>query len=538
MLKFETVGKTSLTDRDGTDYMPRSMKARGIIVLLMMTPNRTRSRLWLQSKLWSDRGSSQAAGSLRTALSDIRSSLGNFDHVLVTDRFGVSLCKKKIEFRLEGAGPFEAANFVEPFEDIDVKDPEFEQLIRDMRSGLEHRLISEHRSRHRPKTVILTDKDLCGHPASKLGVEQLFMKLENRLRGHDEIEIVHLGNDDIEVSLIRDKFRKSTQVLKVSLQGSVMGGKLFIGAEVSNLPERKSMWTRCVSLSAEDYRPDNTVKLDKLIFDLAEELQEIHCESISVSSNSTSALALGFEAKRLLFDLSKGKLSKADVALQMAYEMHPSGDFLAWRALLRIIGQHQHCGVAYLQDCSSVAELLQEAMLERSRSATVTAILSQATYIDGLDFGTPSTLATKAVEDDPTDPFGFAFLSNSLLANGQPEKAYTAAKRAVTLSEGALSQYYFEHFACMAATSLSRYEEAYSHANMAASLKSDFVTSHRWKTALSLGIGDKERFKASLSSLRALEPDFSIAMYAQEHYPTPTLRRLPIMDKISQTIVN
>ena len=85
------VGVLSLNDDAGRDCTPRSNKARGIVALLALTPDRKRSRRWIEAKLWSDRGPDQASGSLRQALMDLRTSLGPAAGALQADREFVSL---------------------------------------------------------------------------------------------------------------------------------------------------------------------------------------------------------------------------------------------------------------------------------------------------------------------------------------------------------------------------------------------------------------------------------------------------------------
>jgi adenylate cyclase len=111
-------------------------------VLLASAPALRRSRAWLQDKLWSDRGPEQGAASMRQALVDIRRAWGEARDCLLADagwigldpaRVAIEVDPRPEDLGLSGALP-------EFAEGLDVRDPEFEDWIRDQRRAYADRL--------------------------------------------------------------------------------------------------------------------------------------------------------------------------------------------------------------------------------------------------------------------------------------------------------------------------------------------------------------------------------------------------------------
>ncbi|TPK66288.1 MULTISPECIES: hypothetical protein [unclassified Mesorhizobium] len=137
MLRLRAVGQFRLLDAAGVDYSPHSQKARGVIALLALSPTLSRGRTWLQNKLWSDRGSDQAAASLRQALCDIRRSLDIHANALRSDRQSVSLDARLFRTCFEPPACSDPSfSSAELFEDLDIPDWQFADWIRRHRSAV------------------------------------------------------------------------------------------------------------------------------------------------------------------------------------------------------------------------------------------------------------------------------------------------------------------------------------------------------------------------------------------------------------------
>jgi hypothetical protein len=136
-LFLDLVGPFRLRDAEGRNLTPKGRKAQGLLALLATSPDLRRARAWLQDKLWSDRGSEQGASSLRQCLTEIRLALGTHVGCLQADRGWVALDPVRVHVNT-GRGRTEAED-VEFLEGLDIRDPEFENWVRDQRMSYSER---------------------------------------------------------------------------------------------------------------------------------------------------------------------------------------------------------------------------------------------------------------------------------------------------------------------------------------------------------------------------------------------------------------
>lgn len=150
MLVVNLIGRMTVRTIGGEQLTPRSRKAQALLAVLCLSRDGERSRKWLQNLLWSDRGEEQGAASLRSSLSEIRNSFGDFKDVFSTDRVSVRLDLKKLRVDVLEMSESEWAavrsdqsDFLEGF---DIRDPEFEDWLRTQRAKWERNSISSVRA--------------------------------------------------------------------------------------------------------------------------------------------------------------------------------------------------------------------------------------------------------------------------------------------------------------------------------------------------------------------------------------------------------
>ncbi len=125
--------------RDGVDMTPSGRKAMALLALLATAPAGRRSRKWLQNHLWSDKGESQGAASLRQTLYEIRSNLDTYREVLFSDKniVALDLTQTSVDIlQIFDVGQFPVAHHAEVpqfLEGLDVGDEVFEEWLRDQR---------------------------------------------------------------------------------------------------------------------------------------------------------------------------------------------------------------------------------------------------------------------------------------------------------------------------------------------------------------------------------------------------------------------
>ena len=75
-LVLRLMGSVTLLTSGTEDITPRGAKARALLVLLAMAPDRRMARMALQDKLYSDSAPEQGSAALRQLLRDLRIALG------------------------------------------------------------------------------------------------------------------------------------------------------------------------------------------------------------------------------------------------------------------------------------------------------------------------------------------------------------------------------------------------------------------------------------------------------------------------------
>ena len=154
MLTINVIGRFRVARSDGTEITPRSRKTCGLLALLALAPRKSRTRVWLQDKLWSDRGAEQAAGSLRQSLSEIRIAFGADRAALLSDRTVIGLDPNAVSVDIDDL-PYALAALAgtvgtpELLEGFDVRDQEFEDWLR-----LARRIFADKVAAHRAEPAV------------------------------------------------------------------------------------------------------------------------------------------------------------------------------------------------------------------------------------------------------------------------------------------------------------------------------------------------------------------------------------------------
>ena len=132
LLFLDLAGPLRLTDAHGTDVTPTLRKGQALLALVATSPGLRRSRTWLQDKLWSDRGPTQGAASLRQCLCRLRAAMGKHAACLKSGPNWIALDCARVHVRTQTHAA-DHDGHVEFLEGLDIGDPEFEDWLRDQR---------------------------------------------------------------------------------------------------------------------------------------------------------------------------------------------------------------------------------------------------------------------------------------------------------------------------------------------------------------------------------------------------------------------
>ncbi len=246
-----------------------------------------------------------------------------------------------------------------------------------------------------------------------------------------------------------------------------------------------------------------------------------------------SAALLASHGRNLLFRFDKVSLREGDRYLQLAYELEPRPQYLAWRAFLRNMANFQHRSCGFLDDRVELETLAQEAVRQASGSASALAI---GAHIEYLCAGSPRTslrLAERAVAIDPLNAVTYAILSNTELALDKREDSRRSALMALNLAGSGEQRAFIEFFGCMSAAALGDYQTAIDHAEASLFLRPSFVAPLRYLVALYTQMRMSNELARAVQRLRRVEPDFHPSWFLREDYPVTTMRRIRLIEAVA-----
>ncbi|MGV2073723.1 MULTISPECIES: hypothetical protein [Rhizobium/Agrobacterium group] len=528
MLSLNIFGRFLIVDSHGCDRSPRGSKARGIVALLAMSQGYSRNRTWLQDKLWSDRDSKRGSDSLRQTLVDIRRAFGPYQTILKADREKVALdpTRFSIKYRLMPASN-DWNNEQDAFADLDIRDPEFEDWIRNLRASLadKARISPPHalRSHTSPKPAIFFQFLSDNQPSSELTSSRLMTLTTTSLRDLDDFEIFprHAAIGGTLPPL-------PVKGLTVVVRTVTLGGDSHVAIALSHAGTGQLYWSRTTQISAshiELLHHESGILVQAILSTLRERKDQLGI--------SHSGAMLANHARALIFRFDRQSLRDADVNLRYAYDRDPRPQYLAWRAFLRNMAQFQHRSSAFLDDKITSTELVQEALREDAGSASILGIGAHLEYLGGGSSRGSLRLAERAVSLDPLNAVNLAILSNTELVLDKLRDSQGSALSALALTGGGEHRAFVEFFCCMSAAALGEYATAIGHAEAALILRPAFRAPLRYLIALYKQAGMIEQMDRAVSRLQQFEPDFLPARFLDSDYPVTTMRRIRLIDAIA-----
>ena len=530
MLTLHAVGRFRLLDNHGVDFSPRTQKARGLIALLALAPGLSRSRQWLQAKLWSDRGSEQGAASLRQALSEIRRRFGPHVASLQCDRYSVSLDPAVFGVCFDSPGSVTAAQSeAEWFEDLKINDPRFKDWVCALRLANANPLVGVHSPaiplvRGRGKLVTMTADD-GGSRAARGLIEDFFTLMSKAIRAQlDTVSLrVTFGTETESI----DEVEQVIAIRAVARSGG--DGSLSIA-----LADPR---TECV-FWVEDVQFASLVKETASRIHAAASRATVAVIDALIRENAPSdgydlALRLFNSGRLLTMTLDRDNLALADRQCSAAFDIAPRGGPLAWRALIRQISHFQHMTCDFLpRQEEGSASFVARALTAFPTDSMVQCVGAHTEYLFGGSTRQAFQLAKKSLEGNPLNAFSWAALANLQTATSDFRSGYESACQAVRLSAGTFAAFFFEFYACIAAAGLGAYPLAMRHAAASARQSPHFAPPLRYLVALNAATGEGDGLRSAVQRMRQIEPYFETGQLLDGAYPVNTLRRIALIGSV------
>ncbi|WP_424933242.1 hypothetical protein [Amaricoccus macauensis] len=531
-LALHLAGPLRLCRADGSDVTPKSQKAQALLALLATATGFSRPRIWVQDKLWSDSPQARGASNLRQCIHRLRKEVPIKGEWLLSDSHRLALDPQfvSVHFGLEDSARPISSEAPEFCEGLDVKDPEFEDWIRDRRFDFEDKW--EERCAQEAAEPLTAPAEIMQHrPTETLGHSVLLIappqSSDDELKGLESMICMDIAANVSHIGGVEIRYQ-SDGLVQTGLDDAVC------------LQVRTFRFGENVSLQSVLSDP----KSGAVYWSDVRHLSSLGSRSFSEDYSSavahvTSATAVQFadgpmtghstrKAYRAICDLLTFDSTKFDACEQVlaSFQDEPrSASLDAWRAYLRVTQVLERTASDRHATTEEAIALSRRALERDPRNPVVIAQAAHVALYLEKSSEKAWALAKSSVLCGPCSPIAYNHFSAAAAAIGESETSRIASGRALELSASQPNRSFWYILECFAKINSHDFEQARKYALLAHQMSPTFRPSLRYLIALSHVCGDEEGASAAITKLSALEPGFSIEQFNDSDYPTPTLRR-------------
>jgi DNA-binding SARP family transcriptional activator len=525
-LFVQLMGNLCLRDAGGADCTPGGQKARALVGLLALTPDRSRPRRWIEQKLWSDRSPEQASNSLRQVLMELRTALGPAASALRADRTNITLAPLETDLEKDPEGARHALEAgYDLMQDVHLRDAAFTAWLTDQRARLSG------------TAPITASGWLPDAPAIPLVIRTAMAGTAQTgfVSSAMAESISKLVSDFINVDIFAES-ETHTQIgprergLILTVGASESRDRLHFVTTLESSRTGQVLWSRQANSAIETATDVLQGHLPAVIFEAAEAAINAMPRVVGDDPGPLRAEAMMARAVRAIFSFQEHQLRFADDLLRDATAIVPSARAYAWRAILR-----QFMGVERTEKdrnrlMDEAALFSRKAMEVDGVNSLVLSLLSQVEIMlhDNIDSG--AKLARDAIHLNPMNAFGYIAQAGSLLRQNRPDEAYAAADFGAGFASRSGYLHWWEMHKGLAATQMADYETAISCFEAARARAPHFRAPLRHLIFLYLKRGQPENALRAMANLKQIEPDFSLDLIRHDpSYPAGTLRRAELL---------
>lgn len=495
----------------GEDATPNAAKAKALLALLATAPRGSRSRSWIQSKLWSDRAPEQASGSLRQCLVQLRKSLADRPELIMATRQKVAIDLKRVEI-VAGRGE-------EFLEGLEVQDEEFEEWLRAARNRDFDRAQSPSREvpvRERPVRTVKRVFIQCKSTEGEIGWlgRVLADNLARLLRETFSVDVVvghqpTQGDDIRQIDIETFHFSTSAIGVRMSLTQTSSGAHF---------------WANSATVDMKGAPPCEHPHLSRL----ANQLIQAFGDEMFLEDGPDQECPdnLCRHAIRNLFTVKSNAVEVADTMFSRAFEIEQRGLYLAWRAQVKTIQMIER----HIPDPTVLSEetkeLCSRALELEPNNSMVLATVANTCSLFFRAHQRGLLLAERSANLNPTNPMAWWALSTANMYAGKQSEALRYAFKAHQLADTSPHRFWWDTQVFGAALVSGRLTEAQHFAEVCHAQNPNFRPPLRYLMALYSNSGRDEDALDMARKLSALEPDFTIdRMIRDREYPASVLHR-------------
>ncbi len=509
-----------------------------MLALLATTPGRSWSRAALQDKLWSDRGQQQGRYSLRQALMTLRSVFEDDPGALILKGNQVELDRDRfvIDLHLSPAADAREELLAREFlEGIDIRDPEFEDWLREMRSVLRSRRAAAPR---RPvpagsapasgRLVLALLPSVVAAPSEDVSlIADLIV---------DRFAIVLRDLGVVDLVDFRDQANVSTDRgadLSLRIRALQIGPDLSLNFAVHEVASRRLMWAEKQVVRKDVFGVEEIAEMVATLVDRFS--QSIFRPGRLSAPEDRLAAKHAMDAIDCMFRLNTPNIDRAATSLRTAIEVDPRSPYLALYAYLTIFRCEASKGRNNIALRERADDLAARA-LERDPVNPITrSLLTHLYSFLFRDFRRAEELIRPLHSSPPDTPFYFHSLATLRFYTGRLNEARDAALRSAEYGRYNPYGYAFSTAICMVETVSGNLENAIRYGE-------NVLSMHRHHTVyyepalryLGAAYGlskDRQNGRRIVGLLKQQSPDFSLASLEDPEYPVPSAASRAVLKK-------
>lgn len=508
-------GRFRVSGAGGAVLTPKGAKAQGLLALLLTCDDFERGRLWLQDKLWSDRGAAQGAASLRQALSEIRRALGDHAAALQADRQAVRLDPELVEIE-PGGGEF--------LEGLDIRDAEFNIWLSSERAaspGPETPPPPVRPARQTPARILFLGET--DRPGVCQMVERMFIdRVARSLRENINVEI-----------LSQPPAAAPPGLILASVQAfDAAGGVFGLRVSVEDIDTNRVIWSEMEVVRWQGAPGVEEMPMLALANRATMSLKAAVLERPAAQRGDPDANLLAILAVRKIFTLRAPELAEAETLLMQAHDIAPRGVYKSWLAQLYSIQFIERFKtLAEVRDKSAAA--CAHAMEQEPDNSHVLASVADASLVIQRNFARSAQLAQMSVEANPSNPLAWWSLASGNLYLGNGAAAHRAAANAQRLAAGTRIRFWADSLRGLTAVVNGKIVEGIRNLESSSALSPGFRPPLRYLTALYSAAGLSRSALDTAARLTQVEPDFSFDRLGNDpEYPVSLMRKHGMLDTI------
>lgn len=523
-IRIDVLGPLRVQDGAGRIVTPKGAKNQALLAMLALSPDMSRPRRWLEDKLWSTFGAEQASANLRQALSKLRHALGPDSALLQADRTGVSLDPSRVRVDLlEEIVPDD--DRVELLQGIDVRDPEFEDWLRQERAELQARVTQASPSDCRG--ILINCRAQAEGSGSALMMGEV---LANQI-GENIAEQVRAWRQSDPDDPTGAELPGSDIVVNAQMVANGDGHAIFLKA--IHQPSARILYSKLQHLDRLEDILTGEVDISRTVFEAADQIIGKLPHVLDKNRPETRSTALSRLGLYRMFSFEQDALREAYGLMDQAFKRDENGLYLAWASMIRLTQMIELPESDQKALMEEAVDLHYRAMELSPDNVLVHAIISKVRGTALGDTAGVMDLAQNAVERNPANAFAWKSLSDALMLSGDLDRAFQVSERACRIARTSPFKHYWDTGHCIVAVACNRPDEAIEAGEAAARSAPLSRPAHRHLLALYALKGDLEKAQAVAARLAKIEPGFTLdRLLNDESYPVRTLRNRGLLEPI------